>query len=351
MTRTILPKVEPLKNDPHVAVRLAFADHFGCFWQFDRPAMWRIAEHIASHEQDSFVLRSLTGFLCRAVHADSARVEDLTFQLLPRARLESDPHGDRMIEAIGSIVAILWTKYNRPRSREVLDKWLAAPQDHEPELSRVIATTRDVLVGGYVSGKPSDIKLRKSAQALASEIVEVTSAGLESFFAIPNDKKTEAGRDSAGVCAKLLDHVGDQLYYSSGANADAGQEVGLFSVATKMAFLRDMAPTLRRIGDFGTPHTIYHLIELLDFLRSADPESVFDLIAHALLDAGQRHGYQFESLATDRFVAVVGVYLADHRDIFKDLERREKLIACLDVFVEAGWPKARRLLYRLPELL
>jgi hypothetical protein len=50
-------------------------------------------------------------------------------------------------------------------------------------------------------------------------------------------------------------------------------------------------------------------------------------------------------------VIIVGVYLADHRDIFSEPERREKLIACLDFFVEAGWPAARRLLYRLPELL
>lgn len=57
------------------------------------------------------------------------------------------------------------------------------------------------------------------------------------------------------------------------------------------------------------------------------------------------------SLATNKFVAIVGIYLADHRGIFASAERREKLISCLDLFVDAGWPAARRLLYRLPELL
>jgi hypothetical protein len=108
---------------------------------------------------------------------------------------------------------------------------------------------------------------------------------------------------------------------------------------------------LHRIGDAGTPHTIYYLIDLLASLRLADPPRVFDLVAHALLDAGRLHGFQFESLGADRFVEVVGIFLADHRDIFNDLSRRAKLIECLDAFVEAGWPKARRLLYRLPELL
>lgn len=143
----------------------------------------------------------------------------------------------------------------------------------------------------------------------------------------------------------------NQLYFSSGASANATDDVPLAALANKHAFLRDAAPMIRRIGDVGIPHTIYYLIDLLDFLRPADPEAVFDLIAHALLTGGSRHDYQYESLAIDRFVIIVGVYLADHRDIFSEPERREKLIACLDFFVEAGWPAARRLLYRLPELL
>ena len=46
-----------------------------------------------------------------------------------------------------------------------------------------------------------------------------------------------------------------------------------------------------------------------------------------------------------------GVFLADHRDLFEDAARRTTLVRCLDVFLEAGWPAARKLLYRLPELL
>jgi hypothetical protein len=61
--------------------------------------------------------------------------------------------------------------------------------------------------------------------------------------------------------------------------------------------------------------------------------------------------YEMESLGADRFVKVIGVFLADHRGIFADRNRRQKLVECLDAFVEVGWPSARRLLYRLPELL
>jgi hypothetical protein len=90
----------------------------------------------------------------------------------------------------------------------------------------------------------------------------------------------------------------------------------------------------------------------LGYLTPANPALVFDLVARALLGGGKRHNFQFESLGADRFVEIVGLFLADHRELFSADERRRKdLVSCLEVFTEAGWPAARRLLYRLPELL
>ena len=83
----------------------------------------------------------------------------------------------------------------------------------------------------------------------------------------------------------------------------------------------------------------------------ANPEAVFDLTARALLGSGQKQGYQFESLGADQVVKLIGRFLADHRGLFDQQSRRKTLVKCLDVFTEAGWPSARRLLYRLPELL
>ncbi|MER9363316.1 hypothetical protein, partial [Mesorhizobium sp. M0500] len=51
------------------------------------------------------------------------------------------------------------------------------------------------------------------------------------------------------------------------------------------------------------------------------------------------------------FVKLIGWYLADYRSVFEDEVRRRKLVDCLALFVEAGWPEARRLFQSLPELL
>jgi hypothetical protein len=255
------------------------------------------------------------------------------------------------VEGVASIIAVLWTRYERPRAHRLIEEWLAEPEKYEQELNRVVSTMRDHIVGGYRSQKAADVKLRTNIQNLAMAIVTRAASCLDDFYARGDQVLSDPGRERVRICVRLVDHVGDQLYFSSGARASAGEGMPLSTLESKLAFLRDVTPLIRRLGDVGVPHTIYYLIDLLDFLRPADPETVFDLIAHALLTGGSRHGYQFESLAITRFVAIVGIYLADHRGIFSEADRREKLLACLDFFVEAGWPDARRLLYRLPELL
>jgi hypothetical protein len=56
-------------------------------------------------------------------------------------------------------------------------------------------------------------------------------------------------------------------------------------------------------------------------------------------------------MAVDLLVKVTEYYIAEHRmELQKDLQSREELIDILETFVEAGWPSARRLSYRLEEI-
>lgn len=353
LTARFVPQVESRLTDENEKVRAAIADNMGRLWHFDKPALWRFAEHIAKDETSFPALRFFTTFLSRALHSKPKIVEGLILDLLPRARNETDAHGDRIIEGIGNQVAILWMRYELENSRKLIDSWLTDLAAHAHELGSVAHTLRDNVILGYQSRNAEDNRLRGNALLLTSELVNASAAILQRYVAQDPASRREQDHEAARVAARLLDNVGNQLYFSSGAfQANEKPEPnGLSTIESKNAFLDDAESILRRIGDVATPHTIYHLIDLLAFLRTANPSRVFDLAAHALLNGGKMHGYQFESLGADRFVEMVGIFLADHRDIFVDQKRREVLIACLDAFVEAGWSKARRLLYHLPELL
>ena len=66
---------------------------------------------------------------------------------------------------------------------------------------------------------------------------------------------------------------------------------------------------------------------------------------------GKRWNYQFEGLAADLIVRIVERYLAEYRSLLvENIECRTALRESLDVFVQAGWPAARRLSYRLDDI-
>ena len=347
--------IERLLSDPHPAVRLSVAQRLTALWETARAAMWELAAKVVEREENRGVVSVFANyFLGRIVHHAPAEVEGLTLKLSARFGEQNDKPAEKVREQVGGIIALLWVSHGRSEARASLHSWLRDPAAHEAELGHVFFGIRETLVLGYDTTDPRDAALRGRAQELAGWAVEATAAKLEEYFARCKSGASiaEAEKERATLSAKLLNNVSDQFYFAAGAfRHPPDKKEGLETVEQKGAFLADVAGTLRRIGDVGTPGTVHHLIELLDFLMQANPAVVFDLTAHTLLGTGRAHGYQFESLGADRVVALVGRFLADHRELFADEERRRQLIACLDVFMEAGWPSARRLLYRLPELL
>jgi hypothetical protein len=193
-------------------------------------------------------------------------------------------------------------------------------------------------------------RLHRRAIGLISAAVEQAAQELAGYDDTTVLNDAEATRAKSAI--QLIDTACQQIYFSSGAfkdqnNSDEQQPVGTEGLRV---LFEEIAPTLRRIAEHGGPHTIYYLIQLLEYLIETDPARAFDLIALAV-QRGGRNGYQFDSLAADLMVKLAGRYLADHKEIFDDPQRRGALVETLEIFVAAGWPAVRRLLYRLPELL
>ena len=210
------------------------------------------------------------------------------------------------------------------------------------------------LRGAFVIGlsgetDETDDTLRRRSHSLAMEIVQAASAALETHFDRRSPSQNQM--DEARELAQLLDSACRELYFAVGAGRDSNKSRQPLDERGLAAFFTEVTPILQRIGDCATPHTIHNLLELLEFLLPVDAERAFDLTAHALRAGGQRTGYQFESLGADLLVRMVSIFLADHKEIFEADDRRARLIDCLEIFMDAGWPATRRLLYRLPELV
>jgi hypothetical protein len=99
------------------------------------------------------------------------------------------------------------------------------------------------------------------------------------------------------------------------------------------------------------PQVTYQLVQILNFLLPGNPAFCFGLFADVMRTSGKRQGFQLESLGVDVMVQLVSQCLAEHESIFRDDALRVSLVECVDLFVEAGWPAAVRLAYRVPEAL
>ena len=353
------PTMEKLLCIPIPAARMQIADGLSVLWDSSRPLMWELADRLARTEHNRGVLRSFASyFLGHTIHDDPERVEQLTYILYKRNFDRTQEPTKSLFEQIGGLIGLLWITHGRPKPWQTLQSWINDPHTYRAELKHAIAISRNALVLKYQKEDPVYADITQRAQEFCRMGVTAMANGLECYLDEAEKREaqqqplTETEREHGTLFAKFLNQLCDEIYFASGAfRSGKPEDFPLEADKAKRGFLSDMQPLLARIADAGTPSTIHHLIELLDFLVPADPVAVFDLVANALLGAGRRHGYQFESLGAGRFVEIVGHYLADYRELFVDENRRQKLVTCLDTFMEAGWPSARRLLYRLPELL
>lgn len=200
---------------------------------------------------------------------------------------------------------------------------------------------------------PSAIKAaRLGIHALLVKVVDCSAKALESYHALSAGKQNEK-QPEAKAFAYALEYVCASLFFASGAHSEKNlvHTSPILTINGKCRFVKDVQQMLRRLGDIAMPHTVYELVQILDYLFPGEPALCFDLFAHALTVSGQKYGFQGEFLGVDVLVRVVSRSLADYDYIFSDRARRDKLIACLDIFIEAGWPNALRLLYRLPDSL
>lgn len=347
----VLDRIDTLLADPHPAVRMQAGSYLIRIWDLDRDGFWQRLEARLAEETNLSVLKSLiNGILRRLLHADPARIESLILELLERFSGDNERQG-RLRKAVSGHLAILWVRYERQAAQSVIDTWIAEPARHRAELTGVLSPMRETFLAGLVGQRePGDDARRHRAFDLAAAIVEAVSKGLAVHYAI--DSPNDGDRDDARELAQLLDVVCRELYFSTPARSHGrASDHRPPSVIELGTFFDEAAPILQRIGDYATPHTAYYLLQLLEFLLPFDPERAFDLAAHALRRGGKDTGFQFESLGINLIVRLVGVFLADHREIFENEERQMALIECLEIFMKAGWPAAQRLLYRLPELI
>jgi hypothetical protein len=336
--------IDQLLADPHPAARLQAISHLVRLWDIDRKGFWVRLSIRLDRETNFGVLGHGMDLLRRVLHVDHESTAAHLFQLM--RRFDGTVDEARVTDLVADLVAILAVTYTNPDAQARLALWLDDPIVHKDPLHKIVVTLREAIGIGLRPGEGDETALRHRAQQLLHSVVMAANQGLVGYdpgVALPEERVEELR-----ACIELLNVAGMQLYFATGRTN--GDEGGLTEAGCDI-FLQETAKTIERIGDSASPQTVYHLMQLIEILAPFGPTTAFDLTAHVIGAGGRLGGYQYESLGADLMVRLVGTFLADHKEIFEDDRRRRALVDCLEIFMEAGWTTARRLLYRLPELI
>lgn len=343
--------IDRMLNDPHPAVRMNTVLHLVKIWNIDRAGFWRRAVQVVQTEANRSVLDAFVSHIVeRLVWQEADReVADLVLSMV-RCFPANDARTKTIRYRLVGCLLQLWFRFEFEDAAFQVRAWFDNIADNPEEVRYGIQWLRWAFTAGLRSQDKSDLAIqRRLAIDLLGRAVSQAGIALHRYKTLTEPSEAESIR--ARQAMQIIDMACQQLYFSSGAAGHGDAAPAPLSRESAATFLHETASILRQIGQHGSPHTVYYLIQLLENLIEADPAGVFDLIAAAVLQGGKATGYQFEHLACDLMVKLTGRFLADHKEIFDDPPRRTALVDTLEVFVAVGWPSIWRLLYRLPGLL
>jgi len=356
-TSDILNAVEKLSTDPVPAVRYQVATRLNALYHTAPDFMWRIIERMAREEQSRGVLQGLlTEPLGRLAGAETNRVAAFTKIIFER--ITDGPGANNVREFCVGIFVYLYIWRGHHQSQSVVHQIISDPASYSSEANRILRGLREpVTYGPTDTSDPRADAVRKRALSLFKALLRSAQDGLGDL-----DRRNartgfndwlQSDQETAKALAQLIDGIGREVYFASGAyDAKSQQQPEKSHDVNPQSkrFYREADAILDELADAAFPRVAHHLLETLEHFIPVDPRGVF-LRIHRVVLASQQAGYQYESLAADLIVRLIERYLAEYRSLLQqDNDCRRALIEILDVFVKAGWPNARRLTYRLEEI-
>ena len=349
----LLENVRRAIVDPVPAVRFQIVTRLLPLYDKDIAALWSILTTLIREEPRTGVL---SGVLYSVINplAGQYRVEviGLVREMLRRTDLAND--GGEAFEWGHRIATGLYIWQGYDEAFEVIRPRLEGDSFRPGYANDCLRDIRETLSFSSDVPKESDGAIRKRAFDVVERIIRSAAARMNHMIEGIQVEDRDADWDkNFQELARLVDHISNQIYFSSGAydgTNSSNDTSKKLAEDSRRQFWTDSQTAIRLLSDVAIPSAAHHLIETLETFIPFEPIEVFHAIA-AVVRSAKSWGYQYESMAVDLLVKVTESYIAEHRmELQKDLQSREELIDILETFVEAGWPSARRLSYRLEEI-
>ncbi len=339
---TILEAICQLSGDRVATVRYLIAFHARQIYRSAPETMWQVLEERAHDDPSNGVLQGVLDSL----KAVAWREPDQASQLAQKI-FEHTPQGAGAIEVrkdCAELFAALYLYRNHALSGTLIFTLIEHSEQAVEEVWQVLAVARKTLTYGAIESPDEEHEqVRQRGWDLLRRTVSCIQEALGRVDALEEEER----REQRQALYRLANTLGSDLYHASGAaDANLHREPERL-LAEKRRFLAEAEPLLDELSTFGMPSLGHSLAQTLAFLVPANPARVLPLFSQVVLRVAER-GYSYEPSAVDLVVRVVERYLAEYREVLQqDAHALRLIIEVVDHFVDAGWPAAWQLVYRL----
>lgn len=342
--------IRELAQDPVCDVRMQIVQKLYILRKSDPAWMWDEIERVVQHEYTRTVVGSAIESLAGVAHLNIPQAIRIAKVVLSRYVGQEGAGIGKVCQSAASLIMDVHFSFSDSEADQFYAEQLADPSGSSENLQLWVVRYSDNLGKGDDTGSADD-QLRAKTIAFYRECATYVSDELASLYT--QHDLAKSGEWPSGELARaqalngVLDDMALRVYFASGGKSHS--ELNPAEKARRWRLYRELAPVLDRLAECSVVHTAYYLIQGLENFIPADPAAVFRLIVKSVMSAA-KFGYAFESMGANVVVRIIEEYLADHRDVFNDEARLNELMDLLNLFVNAGWPAAQSLTFRLAEI-
>jgi hypothetical protein len=349
MDRILLENARKALRDPVPAVRFQVVTRLLALHDKYLEELWQMLKELARSEKSTAVLGSA---LYAVVNPLAGRYKTQVVELLQTilSRTDLPNEGGDAVEWCYRIATGLFIWQRDASAYDLISPVIEGGTFTPERAAKCLMDIRGNLTFASDVPKTSDAEIRRRSFELVDTIAHSALTRMESLIhgAAP-EKRDDKWQEQFQALARLIDYTANQIFFSSGA-FDRMDSAKSLDDNARRTFWQESQKAISTLAKLAIPSVAHHLIETLESFISFAPADVFHAIANVVKSASN-WGYQYESLAVDLLVKVTERYLAEERaTLQQDIRCREELIDILETFVNAGWPSARRLSYRLEEI-
>ena len=347
----LLRTLDAMSEDPSARVRYVIARYSLRIHKTFPLKMWEWLK-LLSKDKAIAVREGCVHALDHLGNVDAERALQLIDDILVAIPEGSDESKEVTRYAVQALTA-WYVQVDVSAARRALERITGNVTQYADQAIVIPHRIREFLTIGAVDTPGEAANTRRRAVELFRDLSRKSCEAVQTLLERSGEGKTSdsAGQSAGRSVLSLANAVASELYFASGAHQPGRESLpAIVTRPEQTRFYWETESVFEDLASIGFPPLAHHLVETLEMYIDTDPRAIFLRIASAVR-AGKRWDYEYEQLAQDVVLRVVRRYLADKRALLQnDEECQRALREILETFIEAGWPAAQYLAYRIDDI-